>query len=338
MRAFAGLIALALFACSRSESANGVGPREDLDAATRDAAADDASAPPDSGDAQPSSGRGFPSSAPWVSFYGAGAGVDLARVAATFRIINIDADPTSANFTDTEITALRAGGTNRVISYMDVGSCESYRAYYSAEPPGFKSCTTSGALTTAYAGYPNEKWANLGNAEYRRLIVDYVAPRLVARGVDGFFLDNVEVVEHGAAAAEGPCDSACAQGGLDLIWALRQRYPDKLIVMQNATGDITRLGTTHGLAFPSLLDGISHEDSYTTDPGSRPEMQSWRQMGLVVNGRPFWLGIEDYVGACAASAKSQEQSIVTQALADGLSPYVTDTSAMQRAPCFWADF
>ena len=57
-----------------------------------------------------------------------------------------------------------------------------------------------------------------------------------------------------------------------------------------------------------------------------------------VNGRPFLLGIEDYVGACAASAKSQEQSIVTQALADGLSPYVTDASAMQRAPCFWSDF
>src|SRR4051794_35823362 len=183
------------------------------------------------------SARGFPESGPWVSFYGDSSGVDLAMVAATFRIINIVVDPDTDNFTDAEIQTLRAGGQNRVISYLDVGSCEDYRSYWSADPPGHKSCMSTGALTTLYGGYPHERWANLSNAAYQDLIVNYVAPRLAARGVDGFFLDNLEVVEHAAGDSDGPCDAACAQGGLDLVWALRQKFPGKLIVMQNATSD-----------------------------------------------------------------------------------------------------
>ncbi|MFT3765768.1 MAG: endo alpha-1,4 polygalactosaminidase [Minicystis sp.] len=162
-----------------------------------------------------SAGRGFPAGAPWVSFYGGADGVDLAKVAETFRIINIDVDPDTGNFNDDQIQTLRAGGKNRVISYMNVGACEDYRSYWDADPPGHQSCQSTGALTTEYGGYPDERWANLGNAAYRDLIVNHVAPRLAARGIDGFFLDNMEVVEHGASASEGPCDGACSQGGLD---------------------------------------------------------------------------------------------------------------------------
>jgi cysteinyl-tRNA synthetase len=208
-------------------------------------------------------------------------------------------------------------------SYLDVGSCENSRSYWATDPPGHKSCVNSGALTSAYAGYPHEKWANLASAEYRDLIVGYV-----------------EVVEHGAAATDGPCDAACAQGGLDLVWELRERFPDLLVVMQNATSDVTRKGKTHGLAYPSLLDGVSHEEVYTAgaSPGSRAEMLAWKAMGLELGGRPLWLGAEDYVGSCAAAAKPAQQSIAQRALADGLSSYVTDASASQIAPCFWADF
>src|SRR2546425_778300 len=53
--------------------------------------------------ASASGGRGFPAIGPWVSFYGSSAGVDLAKVASTFRIVNVDVDPTSGNFTDADI-------------------------------------------------------------------------------------------------------------------------------------------------------------------------------------------------------------------------------------------
>ena len=125
-------------------------------------------------------GRGFPEGGPWVSFYGPGDAIDIDRVASAFRIINIDVDPDTDNFTDAQITALKAGGKNRVISYLNVGSCEEYRSYWDTAPPGLESCVGSGALTTIYGGYPDERWANLGNVDYQDLIVEHVAPRRTA--------------------------------------------------------------------------------------------------------------------------------------------------------------
>ena len=294
----------------------------------------------DSGGPAGAYGRGFPTPWPWVSWYGSSRGATVvANVAAAFRIINIDADPDGGNFTDEEIRTLRAGGLNRVISYLNIGSCETFRSYYGTDPSGHKSCQSSGALTTPYDGYPDEMWANLSNLDYRDLMVNYIAQRLADRGVDGFYLDNLEVVAHGPRTTNGPCDAACSQGGLDLVWLLRQKFPDKLIVMQNASSDVTRLGTTHGVAYPSLLDGLSHEEVYSNggDATALAEMKAWRDMSLVVDARPFWLAVEEYVGECSSAAKSAADAIYAQALADNFHAYVTDASSRQSAPCFWSE-
>jgi cysteinyl-tRNA synthetase, unknown class len=228
---------------------------------------------------------------------------------------------------------------------MNVGSCESFRSYYANDPAGHKSCTSSGALTGAYFGFADEMWADLSNAAYQDLIVNHVAPRLIAQGVDGFFLDNMEVVEHGLTPAQGgPCAAACTQGGLDLVWQLRQKFPDKLIVMQNAVTATTRSGTSHGTAFSSLLDGISVESVFAngsrvaTDTGTLSEVLAWRDLGLRPGGHPFWLAVEDYVGACTAANKTTATSLYTNASAMGLSEYVTDTSGQQHTPCYWSEF
>ena len=285
-------------------------------------------------------GRGFPVGAPWVSFYGGVQHLDLGTLASSFRIINLDADPDGGNITNAQIVTLQANGQNKVISYLDVGSCENFRSYYDHAPAGHASCVSSGALTTIYDGYPDEKWADLSNAAYQDLLVNYVAQRLADRGVDGFFLDNLEVVEHGPNTNNGPCNAACSQGGLDLVHQLRQRFPDKLIVMQNATSDTTRLGTTNGVAYPSLLDGISHEEvfSHGGDAQAQHQLLAWQAMNLAVNGSPFWIGAEDYVGACSAQDKSAADAIYAEDASDGFSGYVTDDSGMQLAPCYWSDF
>jgi cysteinyl-tRNA synthetase, unknown class len=287
--------------------------------------------PPDHGGSGTAS-RGFSEHEPWVSFYGAGRGVDLARLASEFRIINIDVDPDTGNFTEAEIAMLKADGKNRVLSYLNLGACESYRSYYA-------DCEATGALTTRYVGYPDERWVDLSNQAYHDLIVNRVAPRLAERGIDGFYLDNLEVVEHGKDEANGPCDEACSQGGLDLVWELRQRFPEMLIVMQNASSNTTRRGETHGVRYASLLDGVAHEEVYSHggDAVARSEMLSWRDEKLVVNGRAFWLAVEEYVGACSSEARASAESLHAKARADGFSAYVTDESAAQMRPCFWSD-
>ncbi len=138
-------------------------------------------------------------------------------------------------------------------------------------------------------------WADLSNQDYQNLIINCVAKRLADRGVDGFFIDNLEVVEHVPDARYGPCDSKCSRGGLDLVYKLRERYPDMLIVMQNATSDITLNGYANGVWFLSLLDGVSHEEVYSNgkDAEALSQMKKYRDRKIIVNGSPFWLGVEE---------------------------------------------
>ncbi|MBX3219292.1 MAG: endo alpha-1,4 polygalactosaminidase [Labilithrix sp.] len=282
-------------------------------------------------------GPGFPEAGPWVSFYGSAAQMrDLSRVARTYRIINVDADPGARNFTDAELEVLRAGGKNRVLSYMNVGSCETFRTYWSTAPRGLVPCAANvDAQRGAYEGYPDEVWMDPGNAAYQALILEHVAPRLAAR-VDGFYVDNLELLEHPASSTNGSCPAACKQGGLDLVRKLREKFPGHLIVMQNATSDVTRLGLTGGVPFPLLLDGVAHEEVYAPvpDANAETELLAWRAMGLSARDhRRFWIGVEDYVGSCRN--KSAARAAAARASARGFSPYASDASGGQKVVCYW---
>lgn len=280
--------------------------------------------------------RGVPVAAPWVSYYGPASGIDVGRVAATFRVINIDADPGAGNFTDGDLATLRAGGANRVLSYLNLGSCEKSRTYWTTAPAGLVSCgANTAAQLGAYAGYPDEVWMNVGNSDYQRLILEHVSARIAARPVDGFYLDNLEIVEHGTATTNGPCDAACAQGGLDLVRKLRERYPNLLLVMQNGTSDVTRLGVTAGVAYPSLLDGVAHEQVYAPayDATAESQLTAWKSLGLQPGGRAFWIATEDYVGNCSNTAAAM--SAYSMSRARGFSPYATDASGSQNVICYW---
>ncbi|WP_366806992.1 endo alpha-1,4 polygalactosaminidase, partial [Polaromonas sp.] len=284
--------------------------------------------------------RGFPNAGPWASFYGTANTIDLPKLAATFRIMDIDADPDMGNFTASQITTLKNSGANKVLSYLNLGSCENFRGYWSTVPTGFLSCSANKAAQLgAYSGYSNEVWMNVGNADYQNLVINYIVPRLVAQGVDGFYFDNMEIVEHGTNTTNGPCDAQCSQGGLNLIAKLRDKYPSMLFVMQNATSNKTRLGQATGasgtVAFPSLLDGIAHEEVYkpTYDAGAEAELVSWSGMNLAPGGRKFWIGTLDYVSSCTNTTAAE--SAFQSSRARGFSPSVSDSSAGQQTVCYW---
>jgi cysteinyl-tRNA synthetase len=300
--------------------------------------APDAGARPDAGSPQDGgSGRGFPALAPWVSYYGTAKNLDIAKAAATFRILNIDADPDVGAMSPSDIATLKASGKNRVISYLNLGSCEEFRSYWKSAPAGLVPCEKNTAAKIGpYDGYPDETWMNVGEPQYQRLLLEHVAQRIADTGVDGFFLDNMEIVEHGTATTNGPCDAACSQGGLDLVRKLRERFPEKLIVLQNGTSDVTRLGKTGGVAFPSLLDGLSHESIFAPSPGdpsAEAELVAWKGMNLSPGGRPFFIGTEDYVGSCNNTLEAR--AVYAKSRANGFSPYAVDKSAGQQVVCYW---
>src|SRR5258706_6541935 len=201
--------------------------------------------------------RTLPSKPTWGAYYGAASNVDIGRLGSTFNVVVIDADPGEGDdapaFDAAQIAALKARGA-KVLSYLNFGACEESRSWWSDVPAGFVSCRANRAARLGrYQGYP-EYWMNPGNAQFQHLIVDYIAPRLVAAGVDGFMLDNFEVVSHGAGTADGQCDAACRQGGLDLVATLRKRYPDRSIVLNNASTAVLP-GSSGGGARSPLLGG-----------------------------------------------------------------------------------
>jgi cysteinyl-tRNA synthetase len=281
--------------------------------------------------------RGVRENAPWLSFYGGARQMgDLRRVAATFRLINIDADPGTANFTRAQIATLRAGGRNTVISYLNVGACEQDRSYWRTAPHGLVPCEANRAAQLGpYRHFDKELWMTPGNADYRRLLLEHVAPRLAATGVDGFFLDNLEIVEHGAHDKEAPCDTNCREGALMVVAELRHKFPDLILIMQNATSRVTRTAQVGGVAFPSLLDGVSREEAYAPryDREAEAELVAWKQLALAPNGRAFSITTEDYVGGCGELARARK--VFNKSRGRGFSPYVTISSADQDTVCYW---
>jgi cysteinyl-tRNA synthetase, unknown class len=282
----------------------------------------------------------FPADGPWVAFYGTAAQMgDLDRVRRTFRIIDIDADPShdgAGNFSDSQIRALQSGGDNRVLSYLNVGACERFRTYWSAAPADIVPCGANReAWLGPYEGYPDETWMNPANPAYQRLILEHVAPRLAARGVDGFYLDNLEIAEHADPSQQAWCSPECRQGALDLVRKLRERYPDRLLVMQNATGPATRLGTTGAVGFATLLDGVVHEEVYSPafDADAERELLAWQSLPARGTGRRLFVGVEDYVGSC--SNTSAARAAYVRSRAHGFSPYASDASNSQHEICYW---
>lgn len=298
---------------------------------------------------QPSRGptvaRGFVNTAPWLVYYGTPDGLgDLDAAASTYRIFVIQADA----YTPAQISKLHANGRNRVLAYLDVGSVEHTASWWTAAPAGFVAAgKNTAAQLGAYGGYPDETWMNPANADWQHLLVDYIAAGRMATGVDGFFIDNMELVEHGAAATDGPCNTTCASAGLELIYQLRQKFPDAPFVMNGATGDDVRTATVHGEPFPSLLDGVVHEDVFTqpssttnasdatyqvkTDDTAVSQLVAWKNLNLQPGGHPFWVGTLDFVNAC--SNTSDAQSVAAKARTYGFSPSVSDKSAGLQVIC-----
>lgn len=114
--------------------------------------------------------------------------------------------------------------------------------------------------------------------------------------------------------------------------------------MQNATSDRARLGTTHGINYATLSDGVAHEEVFTTadkndtyhletDEGVVNELLAWRRMNLTPGGRPLWIATEDYVNNCTNTSDAQQ--VYAQARQYEFSPYASDASDRQQTICYW---
>lgn len=96
-----------------------------------------------------------------------------------YRTIVIDAQGYSAK----TIKKLRKTG-HTVYSYINLGSVENYRDYYK----DYEDITLD-----VYENWEDERWVDVSKKKWQDFISGTLAKKLVKKGIDGFFVDNVDV-------------------------------------------------------------------------------------------------------------------------------------------------
>ena len=85
------------------------------------------------------------------------------------------------------INKLKKKKTQKVYSYINIGSIENFRSYYKK----FESHTLG-----EYENWPEERWMDVSYNKWQTYVIKTLAPKLSKKGIDGFFIDNCDVYYH----------------------------------------------------------------------------------------------------------------------------------------------
>jgi uncharacterized protein (TIGR01370 family) len=124
----------------------------------------------------------------WAFAIGTGALDAVVRRPGRFDLVVVDGEEVTAR----QVARLRRHGTI-VLGYLSVGTIESYRWWYpQAKPYRLELWDDWG-----------EWYAAVARRGFRDLIAGRVAPRMLAKGLTGLFLDNTDMVETHPAQRRG---------------------------------------------------------------------------------------------------------------------------------------
>ncbi len=236
----------------------------------------------------------------WVSYYSTGQIPQLVQ----FDVLDIDVEDGAANYEAQDVAQMKRAG-KLVISYLNVGSAEPFRSYWAQ--------VQSYALRK-YPGWP-EFYMDVSNPGYRDVLLETAVPQILAKGVDGLFLDNVD-------AGFDNARPGVTAGIVEVVRQIRAAHPTTLLIAQSSNLRILSERGSDGRQFYQYVNGVAREEvsaTYAGGYGRVPVDQSdavlrtlaaWRAKGLTV----FTL---DYANSVALA-----QYAITRARAYGLIPYV----------------
>lgn len=96
-----------------------------------------------------------------------------------YNVLVVDAQYLSKK----NIQCLRKNNNKKVYSYLNVGSVENFRPYYSQ----FKSITLG-----KYENWPEERWVDVSKKKWQKFILKK-GKALKKKNIDGLFIDNADV-------------------------------------------------------------------------------------------------------------------------------------------------
>lgn len=146
-------------------------------------------------------------------------------------------------FTAEDVAYLKNRGVKKIYSYLNIGSIEEFRDCYE---------TYSKYTLGEYDNWPDEKWIDVSNEEWRRYILSK-GNELSEKGFDGFFIDNVDV--YYMFQTEEIYD-----GIVDILTQLKSGNKDVII---NGGDIFVREYIACGEQSGRIFDGINQEGVYT---------------------------------------------------------------------------
>lgn len=90
------------------------------------------------------------------------------------------------SFSREQIAELKAEG-HTVYSYINVGALETYRPYYDR---------FSSLCLDVYENWEDERWVDVSDPAWQDFVINELSQELIDKGVDGLFVDNVDVYYH----------------------------------------------------------------------------------------------------------------------------------------------
>lgn len=239
-----------------------------------------------------------------------GGPAEVAARLGGFDLVVVDGELATAD----EVAALRADGTT-VLAYLSVGTIEKWRSWF-AELKRYR--------LGAWRDWEDEWFADVSRASLRRKLTGRIAPSILAKGFDGLFLDNVDMIETRSHAAQRP-------GMRKLVLSLADlaHGQDRLLFTQNGAWGLRKLGLL------DAIDGWNREDvTWTYDfhhrryvrnrPGPRRaalrELADLHARGLITTAT-------DYT---PAGNRAAVRDSVADACSVGALPYVGDIGLTAR--------
>ncbi len=250
---------------------------------------------------EPSAAERLKAAGSWVSYYGMGQVPELAK----FDVVDIDVEDGAANYQADDVAALKAKG-KLVVSYLNVGSAEPFRSYWKR---------VEAYSLGKYPEWP-EFYMDVSKSGYRDVILNSVVPQILAKGVDGLFLDNVD-------AGSNLGRPAVTAGIVELVRQIHVMHPSLLLIAQSSNLRVLTERGADGRQFYQYLNGLAREEVSVTYQGGYHRVPSaesdamlrtlaaWRSKGLTV----FTL---DY-----ANSPELARYAIARARAHGLVPYVS---------------
>lgn len=155
-------------------------------------------------------------STPWVAYYGDKP--TPARL-APYRLAVLD--PGS----NPDLPRIQAQGTV-VLGYISLGEAESYRPY-------FAEAKAAGLFVGENPDWKGSYFIDLRKPAWRSMILDEVAPAILAQGFSGLFLDTLDDA-HALEEKDPVRYRGMTAAAAELVTALHQRFPKAILMMNRA--------------------------------------------------------------------------------------------------------